>query len=335
MRIAKAVPITTNANKDIAMTTRHLVDPELLPMLDAWPTVDLNATTLPRQRARTLEQFGREGAGGDAVTLDELRVPGPDGTSLRLLVYRPRQQAEGAAAIYHCHGGGMVSGTPEMMDARNRKLVAELGCVLVSVDYRLAPEHPHPAPIEDCYAGLHWLHHCAADLGVDPARIAVMGESAGGGLAASLALLARDRGEVSLCHQFLICPMLDDRTCAEAEPNPCTGEFIWTRATNYFGWSSLLGGEPGTPGVSPYASPARAEDLAGLPPAFLYSGGLDLFVDECLAYGRRLGRAGVAVELHVYPGAFHGFENMHTSRVARQAQGDTLAALRKALPSAS
>lgn len=159
-----------------------------------------------------------------------------------------------------------------------------------------------------------------------------MGESAGGGLAAALALLARDRGDYALAFQHLIYPMIDDRTCVSDDPNPVTGEFIWTRHNNHFGWSALLGEAPGGPDISPYAAAARAKDLAGLPATFISTPTLDLFVDEDIAYARRLMRAGVPVELHVYPGGFHGFDYApDSSRLAANARRDSRAALRRAL----
>ena len=212
----------------------------------------------------------------------------------------------------------------------HRPLAEELGCVIVSVDYRLAPETPHPGPVEDCYAGLAWTFAHAGELGIDPARVGVAGESAGGGLAASLALLARDRGEHRLAFQHLTYPMLDDRTCI-TDVHPHTGAFIWTPHNNRFGWSALLGHDPGGQAVSPYAAAARAEDLSGLPPTFIATGALDLFLDEDIDYARRLIRAGVPTELHVYPGAFHGFDIHPTAAVAVAARADRVAALRRVL----
>jgi triacylglycerol lipase len=177
---------------------------------------------------------------------------------------------------------------------------------------------------------LRWVAAHANELGVDPRRIAVGGSSAGGGLAAALALLARDRGEVPLAFQFLLAPMLDDRTCTTANPHPYTGEFIWTSQDNRFGWASLLGQEPGGPDISPHAAPARAEHLEHLPATFLYVGALDLFVEEDMEYARRLMRAGVPTELHVYPGAYHGFRMIPNAQVTQVAQRDQLAALTRA-----
>jgi Esterase/lipase len=177
---------------------------------------------------------------------------------------------------------------------------------------------------------LKWLSTHADELSIDPNRIAVGGSSAGGGLAAALALLARDRGEIPLAFQFLLAPMLDDRTCTLAKPHPYTGEFIWTPDANRFGWTSLLGQEPGGPDVSPYAAAARAKHLEGLPATFLYVGALDLFLEEDLEYARRLTRAGAPTELHVYPGAYHGFRMVADAQVTQVAERDLLAALKRA-----
>lgn len=313
------------------MTTRHLVDPELLPMLDLFPAFQIVPETLAAVRAG-VDQMSKAAPIPDApVDVAERRIAGPDGApDIRLLIYTPRGAASRRAGFLHIHGGGYVMGTPEMSDARNRLMAADIGCVIVSVDYRLSPETPHPGPIEDCYSALKWLHANAASLDVDPARIAIGGESAGGGLAAALALLARDRGEVPVAFQLLIYPMLDDRTAA-ADPHPYTGEYVWTPPANLFGWAALLGHEPGIDGVSPYAAAARAESLAGLPPAYIGVGALDLFLDENLDYARRLARDGVPVEMHLYPGAFHGFNMMAGASVSRVFERDYREALRRAL----
>jgi acetyl esterase/lipase len=270
---------------------------------------------------------------GDRVEPVAHTVPGPEGApDVGVLVYRPEGASGPLPCIYHIHGGGYVAGTAAMMTVPLGQLIATLGgCVAVSVDYRLAPENPFPASIEDCYAGLAWTFAHAEELGIDPARIGVMGESAGGGLAAALALLARDRGEYKLAFQHLTYPMLDDRTCTAAEPHPFAGEYLWTAPNNLFGWASLLGEAPGGPGVSPYASPARAESLAGLPPTYIATGALDLFVEEDLEYARRLLRDGVPVELHVFPGAIHGFDMAPNVAVSETARRSRLEALRRQL----
>ena len=311
------------------MSTRHLVDPEVAPLLDLWPTVTLTSDLLPKARARTIPLPPSETTG---VTLDRRVVTGPDGApDIGVHIYRPEDKGGPLPAIYHIHGGGYVLGAAKDLESVHRPLVKALGCVLVSVDYRLAPETVFPGTIEDCYAGLRWLFAEADRLGVDTARIGVMGESAGGGLAAALALLARDRGEFPIAFQHLIYPMIDDRTCTRADPNPHVGEFIWHAANNRFGWAALLGREPGGEGVSPYAAAARADDLSGLPPAFISTGSLDLFLEEDIDYARRLLRAGVPTELHVFPGGFHGYDIMPAARVSKAARAASLAALRRSL----
>jgi acetyl esterase/lipase len=267
----------------------------------------------------------------NGVVIEELHVSSSDGThSVRVVVYASPDKGVSRPALLHTHGGGYLLGRPELSDARLRSLVTELECVVVSVDYRLPPEHPHPAPIDDCYTALKWLHDNAGALGVDANRIAIGGESAGGGLAAALTLLARDRGEVPVAFQLLIYPMLDDRTCVETIPNTYTGEFIWTREANRLGWRCLLGEEPAGLKVSPYAAAARAESLVELPPTFIAVGALDLFLEEDIAYAKQLLKAGIATELHVYPGAFHAFDMMATAAVAQRFECDFRSALRRA-----
>jgi triacylglycerol lipase len=311
------------------MDSRHLVDPEIAPFLEQFPSVYLSADKLALVRNRELPL---PPVGDCGVDLERVFVTGPAGApDVQLHIYRPRGATEALPCIYHIHGGGYVAGAAKEVEAMHRPLVAALGCILVSVDYRLAPETPFPGPVEDCYAGLAWTFANAGARGIDAARIGVMGESAGGGLGAALALLARDRGEYELAFQHLIYPMLDDRTCTAADPHPYAGEFLWHAHNNRFGWTSLLGHEPGRDGVSPYAAPARATDLAGLPPTFISTGALDLFVDEDVDYAQRLIRAGVPTELHVYPGAFHAFDMMPGAAVAEQARRDSRAALKRFL----
>lgn len=312
------------------MTSRPLVDPELRPLLDQLPDIELTRELLPALRAMP-SAVVCEATPPGAVSIANLEVPGPTGApNVRLAVYTPRAAAGPLPCVFHVHGGGFIAGSAEAYEPLHRQTVVKTGAILAAVSYRLAPETPFPGAIEDCYAGLAWVFRNAARLGIDPARIGVMGESAGGGLAAALALLARDRGELRLAFQHLIYPMLDDRTCT-APPHPYAGEFLWTASSNRFGWSSLLGHEPGREGVSPYAAPARAEDLAGLPPTFISTAALDLFVEENLEYARRLLRAGVPVELRLYPGAFHAFDLLSTAGVSVAAREESLAALARAL----
>lgn len=308
--------------------TRRLVDPELLPALDGIPSFDVSAETLHDLRAGLAgflpppESYARAD-----VAIEHRVVPGePD---VPVIVYRPA--GPGPHPVYLAiHGGGYVLGSAADTGMACVRTAAEVGCIVVSPDYRLAPEAPAPAAVEDCHRVLQWLHAEADALGIDRARIAVGGESAGAGLAAALALLARDRGSVPLCFQLLIYPMLDDRTVTRPGGNPHVGEFVWTRQANAFGWRSLLAREPGGEGVSPYAAAARAEDLSGLPPAYVSVGALDLFLEEDLDYARRLMHAGVPVELHVWPGAFHGYEIAAGADVSIRSEAERRAALRRA-----
>jgi triacylglycerol lipase len=219
--------------------------------------------------------------------------------------------------MLHVHGGGFVSGNADMSDPNSRSYAVEMNCVVVSVDYRLAPDTPYPGPLEDCYAALVWLRAAAGELRIDPDRIAIAGESAGAGLVAALCLLARDRGQIRPRFQYLAEPMLDHRSVDSDHPH--VGHFGWTREHNRFGWSSMLGGASSA-SVSPYASPALADDLSRLPPTYIHVGAVDLFLEESLDYARRLTRAGVSVELHVWPGAYHAFQaiDAHVSREARR-----------------
>jgi acetyl esterase/lipase len=222
-------------------------------------------------------------------------------------------------------------GDIEQDDRLMQQLVTRIGCVAVSVDYRLPPEHPFPVPVEDCYAGLQWLFTHAGDLGVHPSRIAIGGASAGGGLAAGLALLARDRGEVPVAFQLLIYPMIDDRNVTPAS-YAITDPRVWHRESNRLGWKAYLGREGGGDNVSPYAAATRATDLTNLPPAYIPVGTLDLFIDENIEYAQRLIQAGVATELHVYPGAFHGFDMLAPSAaVSKQFKAERDQALKRAL----
>ena len=266
------------------------------------------------------------------VDMEDHWVPGaPGDPDVMVRVYTPAGSEGAAPGLYWIHGGGMVLGNVPMDDLNCKGWAAEFGCVVASVEYRLAPEHPHPAPIEDCYAGLKWFADNSESLGVDRDRIAIGGASAGGGLAAALALLTRDRGEVNIAFQQLIYPMLDDRNITHAS-HYVQHPKVWNRAANIAGWSALLGKPAGADDVSPYASPARAENLSGLPPAFIIVGELDLFVDEDIDYAMRLIQAGVPTELHVFPGAFHGSDLMvPMSETSQRWAKVRSAALRQAL----
>jgi acetyl esterase/lipase len=254
----------------------------------------------------------------DAVVRSDHLVAGDPPVPVR--VHRGAD-AEGALpCVYSIHGGGYVIGSYAMDDARFDNWCPRLGIVGVSVEYRLAPETPYPGPLEDCYRGLKWVYDNAEKLGIDRNRIGIGGISAGGGLAAALALLARDRGEVPLAFQLLDCPMLDDRQ--QTPSSQLDGLAVWSRESNTFGWRSYLGDLFGTDDVPYTAAPARCRDLAGLPPAFVSVGTVDGFRDEDIDYALRLNQAGVPCELHVYPGACHGYQIAVDSDVVRQSNRD-------------
>jgi acetyl esterase/lipase len=314
------------------VTTRHLVDPELLPTLDVYPgpAREMEALSARRDALKTMLP-ARETYQPQDIAIEDHVVPGPQGApDVPVILYRPLGIEGPLPAYLHIHGGGYVFGNAEMCGPQNVRTATEAECITVSVDYRLAPETRAPNSVEDCYAALAWLHDEADRLGVDRSRIAIGGESAGGGLAAALALLARDQDEIPICFQMLLAPMVDDRTCAAAI-DATVGEFVWTRDSNAFGWQSLLGCEPGAPDVPAYCAAARAGDLSGLPPTYIAVGALDLFRDEDIAYAQRLLRAGVPTELHVIPGAYHGYEMAADTALVQRAQAERLAALKRAL----
>lgn len=258
----------------------------------------------------------------DAVERTDHLVPGEPDVPVR--VHRARDAGPEAArpCLYSMHGGGYVIGSYLMDDPTFDRLCPALGIVGVSVEYRLAPETAYPGPLEDCYRGLKWTYDHADELGVDRDVIGIGGISAGGGLAAALALLARDRGEMPVAFQLLDCPMLDDR---QVTPSSQQGGLpVWSRESNTFGWKAYLGERHGTDDVPYTAAPARATDadLAGLPPAFVSVGSVDGFLDEDVDYAMRLNRAGVPAELHVYPGACHGYQIAQECEVTRQSRRD-------------
>jgi acetyl esterase/lipase len=315
---------------DVATT----IDPEIAVALAASPigTMDFGTFTL-----ETIPQIRDAMANMPVVELPptttvsrEVVVPGSDGHDPTVRVYAPPTEGADRPCIYWIHGGGYMFGSGLTIDARINRWVETFDCVAVSIEYRLAPEDPYPAPLDDCYAGLVWTAQHADELGIDPARIAIAGASAGGGLAAGLAILARDRGEVTPAFQLLIYPMIDDSNTSAS--SRIEGAPVWSRAANDLGWRAYLGARFGTDDVPAYAAPARVDDVAGLPPAWIGVGSLDVFRDEDITYASRLLGAGIPTELHVYPGATHGFEMMcPNAAVAKACQRDMTEALRRAL----
>lgn len=255
-------------------------------------------------------------------------APSHDGADVLVRWYTPpgHDDAGAGPGVVYLHGGGMIAGSVHLYDRLAAAYVADSGVPMLSVDYRRAPEHPHPTPVEDSFTGLSWLSAHGRGLGVEPALIAVMGDSAGGGLAASTALLARQRS-LPLARQILIYPMLDDRT---TNPDPAMVPFAgWTYENNRTGWYALLGDAIGTEDVPPTAAPARAADLSNLPSAYIEVGELDIFRDECIEYARRLAADGTSAELHVHPGCPHGFDRVGpTMDVVTRSRADRIRVLR-------
>ena len=265
----------------------------------------------------------------------EVMIPGPAGAP-QVKVY-VTGDAPGAAkpAVLHIHGGGYILGSARDSRTMIQELATTHDCVAATVEYRLAPETAFPGSLEDNYAALRWMHANAKDLGIDVSRIAIKGESAGGGHAAALAIAARDRGEFPICLQVLIYPMLDDRTGSTRKLPPFMGMYIWTPEDNRFGWSSLLGVPAGSANVPPNSVPARVENLAGLPPAWIGVGSIDLFAPEDLEYAKRLMLAGVPVEANLVPGGFHAFDMIAAgTSLARQFKESYNEAIRRAFAKA-
>jgi acetyl esterase/lipase len=263
------------------------------------------------------------------MTSEDVTTPSRDGgPAVSMRIYQPKGLTPGRPALFWMNGGGFVGGTLEQDENSNYGFARDLNITVVAVRYRVAPKDPSPAAINDAYTGLRWIFDGAKERGIDATRIAIGGSSAGGGLAATLAIYAHDQGEVHPVFQLLRYPMLDDRTVlSKRQPNAR----IWQPKDNRYGWTSYLGVKPGSDGVSPYAAAARRDDLKGLPPAWLGVGTLDLFCDEGIEYSRRLREAGVDCELDVVPGAFHGFDQLYSSaQVSKDFWNSQIAALRAA-----
>jgi len=298
------MPDTTRPNPDVD-TLLGQAEPDVLERLRSIGDLSITDENLATMRDQPIR---RQRPLSDAVERIDHRVPGPAGApDVVVRVHRPAGTTDTLPCVYSMHGGGYVMGSYLGNDSRFDAWCPELGCVGVSVDYRLAPETPFPGPLEDCYSGLKWVHEHAGELAVDPLRIGVMGGSAGGGLAAGLSLLARDRAEIPIAFQLLTYPMLDDR---QITPSSHVETPIWGPDNNRYAWTAYLGEACGSDHVSPYAAATRASDLTGLPPAFVMVGDVDGLLDEDIAYARRLLAAGVPTELHILAGAPHAFDSM-------------------------
>jgi acetyl esterase/lipase len=306
----------------------YAYDPELLPWLSMLPQ-GLTIEDVDASRGRMAEMAGRflGYEPKNPVTVEERLIPGPAGApEVRVRVYTPTSVAGPRPAFVSIHGGGFVLGDLDIDAPGCFEIADEIGAVVVSVDYRLAPEHPYPAGLEDCYAALEWTAAKASELGVDPARIAIGGSSAGGGLTAGLALLARDRGGPAVTFQYLGIPELDDRL-----ETPSMTQFVdtpmWNRPNAVLSWKYYLGGQP----ADQYAAPSRAEDLSGLPPAYVSVCEFDPLRDEGLVYATRLIQAGVPTELHHFPGTFHGSGAVVTAAVSKRMAAERVDAIRRGL----
>ena len=266
------------------------------------------------------------------VGKETFEVTYPDNShTIKLNVYKPTNANTVLPALYHTHGGGLVIGKPEQQEGLLKTLVKDLNCIIVSVDYRLAPEFPFPTPLEDIYLGLKWTFENAKTLQIDSTRVGIYGESAGGGLTAALAQLSRDRNELSypIAFQLLLYPMLDCRNTVPLNENE-EDTYIWSKANNIFGWSSYLGHNPLTGEIPTYASAIHTKNLENLPPAIILIGGIDLFEEESMEYAKRLNISGVSTELHVYPGGFHGFEMLAPElEISKQFHADLRRAINK------
>jgi acetyl esterase len=302
-------------------------DPELAPWVPLMPTFDISDPVAARTELAELVRQIPPYTSAEPLAVEDRMLPRPEGgPDVPVRIYRPTRLPTPLPGLLFLHGGGFVVGSVDGEDARAREIAAEADVVVVSVEYRLAPEHPFPAGLDDCYLALCWLATHAAELGVISSRIGVGGGSAGAGLAAAVALLARDRGGPALRMQYLNIPELDDRLDTPSM-QLYTDTPIWNRPNAELSWRFYLAGEAATP----YAAPGRATDLGGLPAAYVDVCEFDPLRDEGLAYAQRLCQAGVPVELHLYPGTFHGSSLVTEAAVSRRMAADGVAAIRRLL----
>jgi len=325
-----AVRAAGGATLSLSGMLQDRVDPELMAAFSTLEPAGPDQDIVAARQADVAAVSRALGEADSRTQVVDHELAGSAGHAVRVRVYRPAAgEPAGLPALLWMHGGGFSMGLPEMDEAFSRRVAAEAGCIVASVDYRLAPEHPFPAAIEDCYDALGWLADGPTGLAVDGRRLAVGGASAGGGLAAGLALLARDRGGPAISFQFLKYPCLDDRL-QTGSSKEITDPRLWARDQARRAWREYLGSPVGA--ASPYAAPARATDLQGLPPAYIYAAELDLLRDENIEYANNLLAAGVSVELHLVRGTFHGSDGLAPeAAVSRRNLDEFLAVIRAAL----
>jgi acetyl esterase len=315
-----------------------MIDPELAPLVDMLPSdMGLEDPVAAREGFEAmLEGLNREVPPELGVRIEDRSVPGwEDDPEVPVRIYRPKEAAAGPVpGILMIHGGGFVVGNIDTEHVGAATLAANVGALVVSVEYRLAPESAYPAAVHDCFAALRFLHDDAPALGVDRARIALVGTSAGGGLSAATALLARDRGGPAVCFQMLHIPELDDRLETRSMLTFVDSP-VWNRPLAEKSWQYYLGDLAGSDDVPPYAAPSRADDLSGLPPAYVSTAENDPLRDEGILYALRMLQAGVSVELHQFPGTFHGSAMVVTAEVSRRAQEESTRVLRRVLGTAA
>lgn len=316
-------PELASVDVELAPTLRQYMDA----MRDSPGLNDIPAVRL--MMARILATRSPDISTIDSLEWADRRIRNCDDSDVGLRIYRPKSARLPLPALLWIHGGGYCMGTVDDDDLRIAVLLQQVPCVIVSVDYRLAPENPYPAGLDDCACALGWLLANASEMGVDSSRVVVGGASAGGGLAAALALYARDKMDVKLAGQLLIYPMLDDRNVTQAN-DETVDTILWTRENNLLAWRAYLDKEPGGESTAIYASPSRADSLAGLPPAYIGVGDLDLFLEENIEFASRLLSDGVLAELHVYEGAFHGFDELvKQAQISQRFTSDWTCALRR------
>lgn len=317
------------------MTTNRIYDPTIEELALMFPRFDVSdavgARAILDEFLEAMAAQGVERMTDERIEEIERTIPGPEGEpEVPIRIYMPKDRTEAGPGFVNFHGGGFILGDLEMEHPRCLMMATEGGAVSVGVDYRLAPENPFPAGVEDCYAALQWVASHAEELKIDPAKIAVGGGSAGGNLAAAVSLMARDRGGPEVAFQLLIYPVIDEK-CETPSMKSGEGLYVWDYQNSLDMWDQYIGKDRSN--VSPYAAPARATDLSGLPPAYVMTAEHDPLRDEAIIYAMRLMDAGVQVELHSYPGTVHGFDFLTPSDISTHAVLDGIEAFKRVMAS--